>query len=61
MNAIDEGKTMAIDASKKIVEKAGKELSSPKSHVDNAMVSREEITKKGDNVIAKYVDTILTN
>ena len=38
--------TMAIDAGKKLVEKAATKLSSPKSQVANAMVPPEEITKK---------------
>ena len=45
MKAIDVGKTIAIDAGKKLVEKAAKRLSAPKLLVDNI------------TVIAKYVDT----
>ena len=55
--AIDVGKTVAIDAGKKLVEKAAKRLTTPKSQVANAMVPPEEITKKVNEVIAKYVDT----
>ena len=40
------GKAVAIDAGKKLVEKAAKRLSTPKSQVDNVMISPEEITKK---------------
>ena len=57
MKAIDVGKTAAIDAGKKLVEKAAKKLSKPKSQVVNVMVPPEEITKKVNEVIAKYVDT----
>ena len=46
MKDIDVGKTVAIDACKKLVEKAAKKLSKPKSQVVNIMVSPEEITKK---------------
>ena len=57
------GKTVAIDAGKKIAEKAAKRLTTPKSQVGNAMVPPEEFAKKVHEVIAKYVDTsaILTN
>ena len=51
------GKTVAIDAGKKLVEKAAKKLSTLKLQVANIMVSPEEITKKRNEVIAKYVDT----
>ena len=57
MKAIDVGKTVAIDAGKKLVEKAAKKLSAQKSQVANVMVPPEEITKKLNEVIAKYVDT----
>ena len=57
MKAIDVGKTVAIDAGKKLVAKGAKRLSTPKSQVSNVMVSPEEITKKVNEVIAKYVDT----
>ena len=46
MKAIDMGKTVAIDAGKKLVEKVAKKLSTPKSQVDNVMVPPEEITLK---------------
>ena len=36
-------------------------LSTPKSQVANFMVPREEITKKVNEVIAKYVDTSAIN
>ena len=61
MKAIDVGKTVAIDAGKKLVEKAAKRLSTPKSQVANVMVPPEEITKKINEVIAKYVDASVIN
>ena len=61
MKAIDMGKTVAIDGRKKLVEKAAKRLSAPKSQVANVMVPPEEITKKVNEVIAKYVDTSAVN
>ena len=64
MKAIDVGKTVTIDAGKKLVEKAAKKLSTPKSQVANAMVSSEEITKKVNEVIPNMliqVRLILTN
>ena len=61
MKAIDVGKTVAIDAGKKLVEKAAKRLTTPKSQVVNVMVTSEEITKKVNEVIAKYVDTSAIN
>ena len=61
MKAIDVGKTVAIDAGKKLVEKAAKKLSTPKSQLASAMVPREEIAKKVNEVIAKYVDTSAIN
>ena len=57
MKAIDVGKTVAIDAGKKLVEMDVKKLSKPKSQMANVMVPTEEITKKVNEVIAKYVDT----
>ena len=54
------GKTVAIDAGKKLVEKA-KKLSTPKSQVANVMVPTEEISKKINEVIAKYGDTSAIN
>ena len=61
MKAIDVGKTIAIDAGKKLVDKAAKKLSKPKSQVANVMGQPEEITKKVNEVIAKYVDTSAIN
>ena len=61
MKAIDVGKTVAIDACKKLVEKAAKKLSTPKSQVGNVMVPPEVITKKVNEVIAKYVHTNAIN
>ena len=61
MKAIYVGKTVAIDAGKKLVEKAAKRLSTPKSQVANVMVPPEEITKKVKEFIAKYVDTSAVN
>ena len=46
MKAIDVGKTAAIDACKKLVEKVAKKLTTQKSQVANVMVPPEEITKK---------------
>ena len=57
MKAIDEGKTVDIDAGKKFVEKTAKKLSTPKSQVANIMFPPEEITKNLNGVIDKYVDT----
>ena len=61
MKAIDVGKIVAIDAGMKLVEKAAKNLSTPKSQVVNVVVPPEEITKKENEVIAKYVDTSAIN
>ena len=61
MKAIDVGKTVAIDAGKKLIEKAAKRLTTLKLQVANVMVSPEEITKKVNEVIAKYVDTSAIN
>ena len=61
MKAIDVDKTVTIDAGKKLVEKASKMLSAPKSQVTNVMVPPEEITKKVNGVRAKYVDTSAIN
>ena len=46
---------------KKLVKKAAKRLSTPKSQVANIMVPPEEITKKVNEVIAKNVDTSAIN
>ena len=46
MKAIDVGKPVTIDASKKLVEKAAKRLTTPKPQVANVIVPPEEITKK---------------
>ena len=61
MKAIDVGETVAIDDGKKLVEKAAKRLFTPKTQVANVMVPPEEITKKVNEVIAKYVDTSAIN
>ena len=61
MKAIDVAKTVTIDAGKKSVEKATKTLFTPKSQVANAMVPPEDITKKVNEVIAKYVDASAIN
>ena len=61
MKAICVAKTVAIDAGKKLVEKAAKKLSAPKPQVANVMVPPEEITKKVNEVIAKYVETSAIN
>ena len=46
MKVIDVGNSVAIDAGKKLVEKAVKRLSTPKSRVANVMITPGEITKK---------------
>ena len=51
MKAIDMGKTVAIDACKKLFENAAKKLFKPKSQVAN--VPPEKNTKKVNEVIAK--------
>ena len=61
MKAIDVDKTVAIHAGMKLIEKAAKKLSAHKSQVANVMVPPEEITKKVNEVIAKYVDTRVIN
>ena len=61
MKAINVGKTVAIDTGKKLFEKAVKKLSKPISQVANIIVQPEEITKKVNEVIAKYVDTSAVN
>ena len=61
VKAIAVDKTVTIDAGKKLVEKAAKRLSTPKSQVANVMVPPEEITKNVNEVIAKYVDTSAVN
>ena len=54
-------KTAAIDAGKKLVEKAAEILITAKSQVANVMVPPEEITKKVNELITKYVDTSAIN
>ena len=61
MKAIYVGKTVAIDAGKKLVEKAAKRLTTPKPQVVIVIVPPEEITKKVNEIIAKYVDTSAIN
>ena len=61
MKATDMGKTVVIDAGKKLVEKAAKRLSTPKSQLANVMIPPEEITKKVDEVMNKYVHTSAIN
>ena len=61
MKAIDVGKTVAIDVGRKLVEKTAKRLTTPKSQVANIIVPPEEITKKVNELIVKYVDTIAIN
>ena len=61
MKAIDEGQTVAIDGGKKLVEKAAKRLITPKPQVATVIVPPEEITTKGNELIAKYVDTSAIN
>ena len=55
------GKTVAIDAGKKLVEKAAKKLTTRKLQVVNIMVPPDEITKKVNEVIAIYVDSSAIN
>ena len=50
-----------IDACTKLVEKAAKKLSTSKLQVANVMIPPEEITKKVNEVMAKYVDTRAIN
>ena len=57
MKVIDVGETVVIDAGKKLVEKNAKRLNTAKWQVANFIVPPEEITKKVNEVIAKYVDT----
>ena len=45
MKAMDVGKTVVIDAGRKLVEKAAKKLSAPKSQVGNVMIPPEELLK----------------
>ena len=45
LKAIDVGKTVAIDAVKKLVEKAAKRLFSPKSQVTNVMFHQKKLLK----------------
>ena len=59
--AIDVGKTVAIDACKKLDEKAAQRLTTTKPQVTNVIVPPEEITKKVNKVIHKYVDTSAIN
>ena len=54
-------KQLRFDAGKKLVEKAVKKLSKSKLQVANVIVPPEEITKKVNEVIAKYVDTSAIN
>ena len=61
MKAIHVGKTVAIDAGKKLLEKAAKRLTTPKPQMANVIVPSEEITKKVNEVIAKYIDTSAIN
>ena len=61
MKAVDMGKTVAIDAGKILDEKAAKRLTTPKSQVANVMVPPEEIIKKVNEVIVKYVETSAIN
>ena len=61
MKAIDVGKIVVIDTGKKLVENTAKKLSTQKSQVANVMVQPEEITKKVNGVIAKYVGKIAIN
>ena len=57
MKAIDMGNTVAIDIGNKLVQNSAKILVTSKSQVVNAMVPSEEITKKVNEVIDKFVET----
>ena len=61
MKAIDVSKTVAIDAGMKLVEKAAKIVTISKSQVANIIVPPEEITKKVNEAITKYVDASAIN
>ena len=61
MKAIDVDRTVTIDAGKKLVEKAPERLTTPKPQTANVIVPPEEISKKLNEVIAKYVDTNAIN
>ena len=61
IKAIHVGKTVAIDVGKKLVEKAAKKLSTRKSQMTSVMVPPDEITKKVNEVISKYVYTSAIN
>ena len=62
MKAIDVGKTVAIDAGKKLVEKAAKDYPQQNNKwLMLQLVPPEEITKKVNKVIAKYVATSAIN
>ena len=54
-------KTVAIDAGKKLVERAAKKLTAPKPQVANVIGPPGEMTKKVNEIIAKYVDTSVIN
>ena len=58
---IDVGKTVAINACKKVFENVAKRLSTLKSQVADVMIPPKETTKKVKKVIAKYVDTSAIN
>ena len=55
------GKIVEIDAGKKLDETSAKRLFAPKLQVANVIVPPDEITKKVNEVIAKYVDTSAIN
>ena len=61
MKAIDVSKTVAIDADKKLVEKADKRLSIPESQVANVVIHQKILLKKVNEVIAKYLDASAIN
>ena len=61
VKVVDVGKAVSIDAGKKLDEKAVKRLFMPKSQVANVIIPPEEITKKVNELIAKYVDTNAVN
>ena len=54
-------KQLRINAGKKLVKKAVKRLATPKPQVANVIFLPEEITKKLNEVVYKYVDTSAIN
>ena len=61
MKAIDVGKTVAINAGKKLFEKAIKKLSTQNHRWLMLWFNQKKLLKKVNEVIAKYVDTSAIN